>query len=192
MGLYMTVFEMTRIAWGITGSGDKIEKTAEAMIQLQKESDIRIDVYISKAGKQVLRWYKLWDKINESFKTVKTEVDSNVPFIAGPLQMGKYAILVIAPLTANSTAKIAYGIEDTLLTNAVAQTLKGDTPVFLYPVDQKPGTVETIAPNGMKFTIKMRAIDLENVDRLRNMEGITILASVEEMIEKIKIHLGLS
>jgi archaeoflavoprotein AfpA len=185
------VFEMTRIAWGITGSGDKIEETSEAMIQLQKESDIRIDVYISKAGKQVLRWYKLWDKISDSFKTVKTEVDSNVPFIAGPLQMGKYAVLMIAPLTANSAAKIAYGIEDTLLTNAVAQTLKGDTPVFLYPVDQTPGKVETMAPNGTKFTIKMRAIDLENVERLRNMEGVTIVASVEEMIEKIKTHIGL-
>lgn len=185
------VFEMTRIAWGITGSGDKIEETTQAMIQLQKEYDFRIDVYISKAGKQVLHWYKLWKQINESFQTVKTEVDSNVPFIAGPLQMGKYAILVIAPLTANSAAKIAYGIEDTLLTNAVAQTLKGDTPVFLYPVDQKPGNVETIAPDGTKFTIKMRAIDLENVERLRNMEGITIVSSIEDMIGKIKTHLGL-
>ena len=182
---------MTRIAWGITGSGDKIEETAQAMIQLRNESDIKIDVYISKAGKQVLHWYKLWNQINETFQTVKTEVDSNVPFIAGPLQMGKYAILIIAPLTANSAAKIAYGIEDTLLTNAVAQTLKGDTPVFLYPVDQKPGKVETMAPDGTKFTIKMRTIDLENVDRLRNMEGITIIASVEELIEKIKTHLGL-
>jgi archaeoflavoprotein AfpA len=180
---------MTRIAWGITGSGDKIEETTKAMIQLQNDSDIRIDVYISKAGKQVLRWYRLWDHINESFKTVKTEVDSNVPFIAGPLQMGRYAILAIAPLTANSTAKIAYGIEDTLLTNAVAQTLKGDTPVFLYPVDQKPGIVETMAPDGTKFTIKMRAIDLENVERLRNMEGVTIVSSVEEMIEKIRTQL---
>jgi archaeoflavoprotein AfpA len=188
---YSSVFEMARIAWGITGSGDKIEETAQAMIQLRNESDIKIDVYVSKAGKQVLHWYKLWNQINETFKTVKTEVDSNVPFIAGPLQLGKYAILIIAPLTANSAAKIAYGIEDTLLTNAVAQTLKGDTPVFLYPVDQEPGKVETMAPDGTKFTIKMRAIDLENVDRLRNMEGITIVASVEEMIEKIKTHLGL-
>lgn len=183
---------MTRIAWGITGSGDKIEETAQAMIQFQNESDIRVDVYISKAGKQVLHWYKLWDKIKDTFKTVKTEVDSNVPFIAGPLQIGKYAILIIAPLTANSAAKIAYGIEDTLLTNAVAQTLKGDTPVFLYPVDQKPGTVETMAPDGTKFTIKMRAIDLENVERLRNMEGVTIISSVEEMIEKIKTQLDLT
>jgi archaeoflavoprotein AfpA len=160
------------------------------MIQLQNEFDIKIDVYISKAGRQVLHWYKLWKKINESFQTVKTEVDSNVPFIAGPLQMGKYAVLVIAPLTANSAAKIAHGIEDTLLTNAVAQTLKGETPVFLYPVDQQPGKVETMAPDGTKFTIKMRAIDLENVERLRKMEGVTVVASVEDMIEKIRTHIS--
>jgi flavoprotein len=128
-----------------------------------------------------MNWYKIWKRLNESFEKVKVEVDSNVPFIAGPLQVGTYDALLIAPLSANSTAKIAYGIEDTLLTNAVAQTLKGTTPVFVYPVDQFPGTVETIAPDGRVVKIKTRAVDLENVDRLRAMDGVTIIESISEI-----------
>ena len=178
-----------RIAWGITGSGDLIQESVDLMIKLQKEHEIRIDIFVSKAGRQVLNWYKLWKPLNEEFK-VKVEVDANVPFIAGSLQMGKWDLLIVAPLTANSAAKIAYGIEDTLLTNAVAQCAKGKTPIVLLPVDQVPGEIETVAPNGMKFKIRARKVDLENVARLREMEGITVVATLDEIVERIKSMLG--
>ncbi|RDE16816.1 MAG: archaeoflavoprotein AfpA [Candidatus Thorarchaeota archaeon] len=172
---------MARIAWGITGSGDKIEEVLDAMVRLKTVLGVRIDVFVSKAGRQVLHWYRLWDRLNAAFDKVKPEVDANVPFIAGPLQVGKYDVFVVAPLTANSAAKIAYGIEDTLITNAVAQALKGTTPVLLYPVDQEPGEFETVTPEGVRIRIKTRAIDIENVERLRHMEGVTVLGSVSEM-----------
>jgi len=174
-----------RIAWGITGSGDLIEEAVELMIELQQEHAVKIDVFVSKAGRQVLNWYRLWNQLNEHLN-VKVEVDANVPFIAGPLQMGKWDILIVAPLTANSAAKIAYGIEDTLITNAVAQTCKGNTPVLLLPVDQVPGEIETVAPNGMRFKIRTRKVDLENVARLREMEGITVVASLDDITQQIK------
>lgn len=151
------------------------------MTDISKREGVRIDVFLSKAGKQVLHWYKLWDRLNNDFDKIKTEVDANVPFIAGPLQVGTYDILIIAPLSANSTAKIAYGIEDTLLTNAVAQTLKGSTPVLLYPVDQVPGEIETIAPDGRVVKLRTRDIDLENVDRLQDMKGVTVLTSLKDI-----------
>ncbi|TXT54130.1 MAG: hypothetical protein BAJATHORv1_90079 [Candidatus Thorarchaeota archaeon] len=178
-----------KIAWGITGSGDKINETIDSMVKLVESSGYQIDVFISKAGKQVLGWYKLWDRIRGSFETVKVEIDANVPFIAGPLQIGAYDLLVVAPLTANSAAKIAYGIEDTLLTNAVAQTLKGSTPVILFPVDQFPGTVETIAPDGRVVSIRTRQIDLDNVERLRQMKGVTVVSSISEIIALVKEYL---
>ena len=181
---------MTRIAWGITGAGDKIDEILDIMIEFVTHPSVRVDVFLSKAGKQVMHWYKIWKRLNESFEKVKVEVDANVPFIAGPLQVGTYDALVIAPLSANSTAKIAYGIEDTLLTNAVAQTLKGSTPVLVYPVDQFPGTVETIAPDGRVVKIKTRAIDLENVERIKKMEGITILKSVSEIASHLSSLIG--
>jgi len=172
---------LTRIVWGITGSGDRIEEILNDMIQLKKEYDFKITVIVSKAGEQVLRWYKLWTKLRASFTKVTTETNANVPFIAGPLQIGKFDLLLVAPLTANSTAKIAHGIADTLITNAVAQTLKGSTPVILYPVDQYSTSIETVGPDGIEFTINPRVIGLENVERLRNMKRLKILGSPSEI-----------
>jgi archaeoflavoprotein AfpA len=177
------VVKLVRIYWGITGSGDHIEETLEVMIRLRDEVDARIDVIVSKAAEQVLRWYKIWDRLRKAFDKVKKETNSNVPFVAGPLQLGKYDLLVVAPLTANSTAKIAYGIADTLITNAVAQTLKGNTPVLLLPVDQVPGEVETVAHDGTAFSITTRQVDLDNVQKVREMLGITIATSPQNLLE---------
>jgi len=183
------LIELSRIVWGITGSGDYIEEIIDNMIELLSEDDLRITVIVSKAGEQVLRWYKLWEKLNGSFGKVKKESNANVPFIAGPLQVGKYDLLVVAPLTANSTAKIAYGIADTLITNAVAQTLKGNTPVLVYPVDQSTEPVTTIGPNGIEFTITPRDVDLENVHRLKEMKGLTVLSAPSQIVQVIRGHL---
>ena len=159
------------------------------MMGLAKDSSLKITVIVSKAGEQVLRLYKLWDTLKHAFDKVLVETNSNVPFIAGPLQVGKYDVLVVAPLTANSTAKIAHGIADTLITNAVAQTLKGSTPVILYPVDQSNKPVKTVGPDGVKFTITPRQIDLENVDRLQDMNGVVILDSPAQMVQTIRNHI---
>ncbi len=175
-----------KIAWGITGAGDLIVEILTAMSQFRDTTNSKVDVFVSKAGRQVLHWYRLWDKIHATFEKVKVEVDANVPFIAGPLQLGKYDVFVVAPLTANSAAKIAHGIADSLLTNAVAQTLKGTTPVVLFPVDHTPGTLETRAPDGTRFTIRTRKIDLENVERLRQLEGVTVVTSIEELMTRLR------
>jgi archaeoflavoprotein AfpA len=168
---------MKRVVWGITGSGDLIHEIIESMKTLEDNPNTRLTVIVSKAGEQMLRLYGLWDKLNTSFSKVLKETNANVPFIAGPLQLGKYDALVVAPLTANSTAKIAHGIADTLITNAVAQTLKGSTPVLLYPVDQVDEEVHTIGPKGEEFSIRPREIDLENVRKLREMEGVSVVGS---------------
>jgi archaeoflavoprotein AfpA len=178
-----------RLVWGITGSGDYIEEIFHNMIQLLDEPNLKINVIVSKAAEQVLRRYKLWDRLNSTFDKVKKEINANVPFIAGPLQIGKYDLLLVAPLTANSTAKIAHGIADTLVTNAVAQTLKGTTSVLLYPVDQSNESVTTIAPDGTEFTITPRTVDLENVHRLREMERVTILRSTSDIAQVVRNHI---
>jgi flavoprotein len=146
-------------------------------------------VIVSKAGEQVLRRYNLWDKLNANFHKVKRETNANVPFIAGPLQVGKYDLFLVAPLTANSTAKIAHGIADTLITNAVAQTLKGDTPVLVYPVDQTSEPVTTFGPDGVEFTLTPRNVDLENVHRLRQMKGLSVLDDINRLALYVQNHL---
>ena len=168
---------LARIVWGITGSGDLVHEIIKTMEQMEDDPHIRLTVIVSRAGEQMLRLYGLWDELNATFSKVKKESNSNVPFIAGPLQIGKYDALIVAPLTANSTAKIAHGIADTLITNAIAQTLKGSTPVFLYPVDQVDEEVKTVGPKGEEFSIKPRRIDLENVRLLREMDRVTVVDS---------------
>lgn len=159
------------------------------MTELKEEPNLKITVIVSKAGEQVFRRYNLWDRLNSTFDKVKKETNANVPFIAGPLQIGRYDLLIVAPLTANSTAKIAYGIADTLITNAVAQTLKGNTPVILYPVDQTNEPVTTFGPDGIEFTITPRDVDLMNVSRLQEMRGITILQSPSMITQVVRDHI---
>ncbi|MFQ6126445.1 MAG: flavoprotein [Candidatus Heimdallarchaeota archaeon] len=68
------------------------------------------------------------------------------PFISGPLQKGAYNFLLVVPATANTVAKIVVGIVDTLVTNSVSQAHKGAIPIYIFPVDQEPGSLITILP----------------------------------------------
>ena len=179
-----------RLVWGITGSGDRIQEILDVMESIQNQPDVKVTVLVSKAGEQMLRWYKLWDQLCTVFPKVKKEVNSNTPFIAGPLQLGKYDLLVVMPLTANSTAKIAHGIADTLITNVVAQTLKGPTRVVLYPVDQFKEELETVAPDGSSFTIRPRAIDVENARILSRMEGVTVIKTPNDVLSIVAEIIG--
>ena len=173
-----------KIAWGITGSGDKIIETVELMERLEGECDIEIVPYASKEGEVVLKFYKLLKRVKGVFPGYKVERSANAPFLASKLQLGKFDLLLIAPATANTVAKIAHGIADTLLTNAALQAIKTNLPVYIYPVDQEVGEVTTILPNGKKMKLHVRKEDVKNVETLRNMDGITVLKTLDE-VEKV-------
>ncbi|UCB61598.1 MAG: archaeoflavoprotein AfpA [Candidatus Bathyarchaeota archaeon] len=169
-----------KIAWGITGSGDRLAESIDLAKSLQKRYGLDIDIILSKAGEMVVTWYKLVGSLKQNFR-VFIESTPNTPFLIGPLQLGKYDFLLICPATANTTAKIAHGIADSLLSNCVAQAMKAGIPVFIFPVDQKAGKVETLLPNKKKLTLYMRDVDLENAEKLRHMNGIAVLSSPSEI-----------
>lgn len=169
--------KIKRIAWGITGSGDQMIETYSILVDIKMKTGVETMVFLSKEGETVMKWYHLWDNIQKDFPNFKVDAGPNSPFIAGPLQMGYYDFLLIAPATANTVAKIVYGIADTLVTNAVSQTAKGNTPIFILPVDQKRGSVKTSAPNGKAFELNMREVDVTNSEKLAHMEKIIVLAS---------------
>ena len=177
---------MKRIAWGITGSGDMIRETYDVMVDIKKKTDLEFMVFLSKEGETVLKWYRMWDDIQRDFNNFKTDAGPNSPFIAGPLQVGFYDLLLIAPATANTVAKIVNGIADSLVTNVVSQTAKGDTPIYILPVDQVKGTVKTITPTGKTLELKMRNVDISNSERLAQMENITVLQSPGEIYDIIE------
>ena len=175
----------TKVAWGISGSGDKLAETVDIMIRVKKEyaNEVDIRVYLSKAGEQVIRWYKLNEKLNGSFERVLVEANSNSPFLAGDLQTGKFAFLLIAPATSNTVAKIANGITDSLLTNSAIMALKGFTSVYIMPVDFREGSIMTKLPDGKDWKVRVRKEDAENAQKLKTMKGITVLEKPEEILE---------
>jgi len=180
---------MLKIAWGITGCGDQIEETFAIMKDLSDRYDLDIKVYLSKNGELVMKWYNLWKELKALFPKVSVEHGANSPFIAGQLQMGKFDLFLVCPMSANTAAKIAYGIADSLLTNGVAQAAKAKIPIYIYPADQYEGAVTTILPDGNEMTLYMRDVDIENADRLKRMQEITVIESISEIEGVVMRHI---
>jgi archaeoflavoprotein AfpA len=185
--------EKTRkVAWGITGSGDRLAKTIEIMKQLKKQYQGKVDiaVYLSKAGNLVAKYYRLVDQLTESFGRVQVEVDANTPFLAGQLQTRKFEFLLIAPATSNTVAKISTGMADTLLCNAAIMGLKGFVPVYVMPSDYKEGEIVTKLPSGRDFKLRIRKEDVEHVKKLAAMDDVFILENPEEIFHVFTKHFG--
>jgi len=182
---------MKMVAWGITGSGDRLVETFDVMKRVRREyEDVEIRVYLSKAGEQVVKYYKIMEGLKENFDRVLVEVNANSPFLAGMLQTGKFEFLLIAPATSNTVAKISMGVADSLLPNSAIMALKAFVPVYIMPSDLVEGVVETTLPNGKKMRLRVRKEDVEHVKRLSTMEHVLILEEPDDIPAVFKKHFG--
>jgi archaeoflavoprotein AfpA len=181
---------MFKLMWGITGTGYLLDECINLMKDLQEEYSVDITVILTKEGCAVVKWYKKWLALTEAVKRVKVEKTPNIPFYAGPLQLGKYDMFLVCPVSANSVAKIVHGIADTLITNCVAQAIKGDMNVHIFPSDQDFEPIVTTRPDGSPLILKIRDIEIENIEKLKKMEGIIVIpefSDIKEIIlDKIK------
>jgi archaeoflavoprotein AfpA len=184
--------KLKKIAWGITGSGDRLKETFNVMKKIREEyedlADIR--VYVSQAGDQVLKYYKLSHDLVEIFDKVWVETNANAPFLAGQMQMGKFEFLLIAPATSNTVAKIAIGLADSLLANAAIMGLKAFVPIYIMPSDYEEGSVVTKLPNGRDLKLRVRKEDAEHVRKLAQIDGVFVLAKPEDIYGVFKKHFG--
>ncbi|MFQ5837088.1 MAG: flavoprotein, partial [Candidatus Bathyarchaeia archaeon] len=137
------------IAWGISGASHFLEETVKTMHAVVKTGKVKVTTYLSSAGTQVVRICGLWNQLEQISNgdylqeiLTETEEGAGSPR-AGRLLRGIYKALVVSPASGNTVAKVAYGIADTLVTNAIAQALKGSVPVFIVPTDQQAGFIET-------------------------------------------------
>jgi archaeoflavoprotein AfpA len=182
--------ERRKIAWGITGSGEKIRETVAVMSKMKEnyreEFDIR--VYISKAGDQVLKYYSLSNALETFFDKTWTEINSNAPFLAGQIQLKEFEFLLIAPTTSNTVAKISLRIADTLLTNAAIMGQKTSTPIYIMPTDFREGTVTTKLPNGKNLDINITKQDAEHVRNLESMRNTFVFENPDEIHSIFKKH----
>ena len=233
---------MKALAWGITGAGHQLVETFSIMRKLAKR--VPITSFLSSAGAEVVKMYGLWHALREispgsylQEAYAEPELGASSPKV-GRFLRGAYFALVVAPASANTVAKIAHGIADTLVTNAVAQARKADIPVFVLPTDQAE-VVETTLPlfvdkelcracapckpaaschtkafvigeyvyinllncrgcgscvklcpygaiiGGKRVKVKVRRVDLENVEKLRAMEGMMVLREPREIEREI-------
>ncbi len=141
-----------KLAWGITGAGHFLRESFEVLKDLkEKTPDIKVTTFVSRAGEEVIRMYGLAQELSSIscgsyLEEIFFESSQGASFPkTGRFLLHKYDALIISPATSNTTAKIAYGIADTLITNAIAQAVKGGVPVFIVPVDIA-GFIETEMP----------------------------------------------
>ena len=179
-----------KVAWGITGAGDKIAEFIEVMKEIQREyaNTVEIHVFLSKAADLVLKYYKLEDDLKQNFAKIRVELNSNAPFLAAWMQMRKYEFLLIAPSTSNTVAKIANGIGDNMLTNATIMSLKAFVPVYISPTDYKEGTVYTKLPNGKEMKLRVRKEEVEQVKKLESMDGVFVLEGPQKIRDPFRKH----
>jgi len=138
-----------KLAWGITGAGHFLQESFELMKSIKKKLNADMTVFVSRAGREVIRMYGLLDTLleladgshfNESF----FEEDQGASFPkAARLSIGEYDALIVSPTTTNTVAKIIQGIADTLVTVCVSHAMKGDIPVIIIPTDPYEGVIET-------------------------------------------------
>jgi len=171
--------------WGITGTGFVLQESIDLMKDLQENYNIKLTVILSKEGAAVVKWYKKWLALTEVVEKVKIEKTPNIPFYAGPLQLGKFDIFLCCPVSANTVAKIAHGIADTLITNCVAQAIKGGQIAYLFPSDQDIEPIVTSRPDGSPLVLKIRDIELENIRKLKKLDGIEIISDFSEIKQLI-------
>ena len=174
-----------KVAWGITGAGDKIAEIVEVMkdLKVQAEDKVEIHVFISKAADTMLKFYRLEDEIKKNFPKFMVELNANSPFLAAWLQNGKYEFLLIAPCSSNSVAKIVNGISDTMLTNAAIMSLKAFRPVYILPTDYRESVVSTLLPNGKELKIRVRKEEADQVRKLEATEDVHVFESPQKMRE---------
>ncbi len=150
------------LAWGITGAGHFLYESFEVFKELkQKTPELKVTTFLSRAGEEVVRMYGLTNELSnissggyleECF--CEREQGASFPK-TGRFLLKKYDALIVTPATSNTTAKLACGIADTLVTNAAAQAVKGGAPVFIVPVDIA-GKLESRMPYFIDREICMR------------------------------------
>ncbi|NPA99888.1 MAG: flavoprotein [Crenarchaeota archaeon] len=125
------------IAWAITGAGHYLKESIDLLTKLV-EDNIPLMVYVSRAGRDVLRMYNLLnnvEKLREKGVEIVYEDDESPSFPRTGRVYIDVRLVIVSPTTLNTLAKIASGICDSLVSNLVAHALKARVPVILVVPD---------------------------------------------------------
>src|SRR5271165_6713860 len=173
----MTKRQTPRWGWALTGSGHFLKESLDLIRELD-----HVDIFLSKAGGEVLRMYKQELALPRSMRVYRDTSASSVT--VGQFYYGVYHTLIVAPATSNAVAKFVCGISDDLVSNVFAQGGKCRVPEIIFACDTAPEQM-TEAPKGM-VKVYPRPIDLENRERLGRFAGVATVDSIAELREAIE------
>ena len=172
---------MKKIAWGVTGAGHLLKECVDLALSLEN-----VDLFLSRAAEEVLRMYHLESLIQDSGARVHKDIGYSSP-ISGRFSKSHYKVLVVAPATSNSVTKFVLGISDSLITNVFAQAGKSLIPIIVLPTDISED-INSISPSGL-VKVYPRQIDLDNVKRLQDFRGVTLVTDVDMLRRALEPHL---
>jgi len=171
-----------RLAWAITGSGHYLRESLAILGTLKD-----VDVFLSRAAAEIIQQYGFQKQlISTGHRVYQDKTASSVPVEL--FYHGKYHTLVIAPATSNTIAKMAYGFSDSLVTNLYAQAGKTRVPSIVFACDTAP-ELESEAPRDKLVKVYPRAIDLDNIAKLKTFESTTVVDDMQNLNASIKARL---
>lgn len=137
-----------RILWVVTGAGSMLRESAGIAVALSRLH--LVTVALTRAGFEVARifgvlgLYRLAASGGYYRELVVEESASGLP-VVNRVAARRYDVVVIAPASSDTVAKIAHGIADNLASSAASQALKTGTPLVILPSDA-PWVGETELP----------------------------------------------
>ncbi|MEM1526798.1 MAG: flavoprotein [Ignisphaera sp.] len=142
---------MINIAWCITGAGASLRAVVKCMHRVKERINPNITLFLTRWGFEVARIFGVLEDLkviadNSYYREFLVENEGM--FYIGRLNLGRYSLLVIAPATANSIAKMVLGIADNIASALYAQAVKSGVPVIVMPTDipRENGFTESEAP----------------------------------------------
>lgn len=127
-----------RILWIVTGSGSYMRCISSIICEIAK-NNVRLDLGFTGAGYEVSRMYGVQAKMLQCVAGVgeiylEGWSRSFWPLV-GRVAMRYYHLVVLAPATSNTVAKIVHGIADSLASAVASQALKTGTLLIVLPSD---------------------------------------------------------
>ncbi len=166
-----------RIAWCITGGEYFLKEVLEFLRTLGPHN---IKLFITPSGLEVIRFFNLESLI--PFDYIKGHSSSGLEILG--LLSGNISKTVVAPCTSNTIAKLAHGIADSLCTNLVAQSQKMGITSYILPTDIQD-TMLFHTKSGKEIKLKRRAIDRDNIEKIKRMELFRVFNSTEALKKEI-------
>jgi len=170
------------ILWCVTGAGHLLEESCLEVERLSRKHDIT--VAFSRAGREVALMYGLSARFKRAaVKVVYEEAQGFCsPFV---VHIGRFGLVVLSPCTANTTAKVALGIADSLISNVASQALKSGRRVAVVPTDIKR-VVETAIPSGKRIRIRCRGVDVRSARALGREKNVVVLEKPGDVSKLLK------